>query len=374
MNKKFWFKLHLILGLSAGFILMIVGFSGAILSFEKEILKVINKDSYLVKIEENRLSTKELLEKFQQQMPQAKINGLTIYSDSSQSVSINVAGEGANAKRGITYYVNPYTAEILPALKGEGFFKTVENLHRKLLLDDIGKQIVGASTLLLVVLLFSGVYLYFPRIKRTFLASFTFSFKSKGRYFLHSMHSAIGMWVIPFYLIAILTGLYWSYDWYNQALHKISGVEKVQKQQMPNNQDKKNEQQKEQKPTFVEIDKAVNMFDIFVENCYSNVTLRFPQNGSVYSFNYLSKDASHEYARDTLELDIKSWQLIKHDKYKDKSMNQKIMKSIFALHTGKYFGILGQIGMFLASLMLPLFAITGLMLYLSRKNKKKRIQ
>lgn len=374
MNKKFWFKLHLILGLSAGFILMIVGFSGALLSFEKEILKVINKDSYLVKIEENRLSTKELLEKFQQQMPQAKINGLTIYSDSSQSVSINVAGEGANAKRGITYYVNPYTAEILPALKGEGFFKTVENLHRRLLLDDIGKQIVGASTLLLVVLLFSGVYLYFPRIKRTFIASFTFSFKSKGRYFLHSMHSAIGMWVIPFYLIAILTGLYWSYDWYNQALHKISGVEKVQKQQMPNNQDKKNEQQKEQKPTFVEIDKAVNMFDIFVENCYSNVTLRFPQNGSVYSFNYLSKDASHEYARDTLELDIKSWQLIKHDKYKDKSMNQKIMKSIFALHTGKYFGILGQVGMFLASLMLPLFAITGLMLYLSRKNKKKRIQ
>ena len=36
MYKNIWFKLHLILGLSAGFILLIVGFTGAMLSFEKE--------------------------------------------------------------------------------------------------------------------------------------------------------------------------------------------------------------------------------------------------------------------------------------------------------------------------------------------------
>ncbi len=62
MYKNIWFKLHLILGLSAGFILLIVGFTGAILSFEKEILNLINKDTFkVVAQEQGKLSTKELL-------------------------------------------------------------------------------------------------------------------------------------------------------------------------------------------------------------------------------------------------------------------------------------------------------------------------
>ncbi|MBY0540599.1 MAG: PepSY domain-containing protein, partial [Campylobacterales bacterium] len=77
MYKNIWFKLHLILGLSAGFILLIVGFTGSMLSFEKEILSAINQDTYKVSVlEQGKLSTKELLEKFQEQKPQAKINSL----------------------------------------------------------------------------------------------------------------------------------------------------------------------------------------------------------------------------------------------------------------------------------------------------------
>ena len=50
MYKNIWFKLHLILGLSAGFILLIVGFTGAMLSFDKELLRAINQDTYKVTV------------------------------------------------------------------------------------------------------------------------------------------------------------------------------------------------------------------------------------------------------------------------------------------------------------------------------------
>ena len=60
MYKNIWFKLHLILGLSAGFILLIVGFTGSMLSFEKEILSAINQDTYKVTVfDQAKLSTKE---------------------------------------------------------------------------------------------------------------------------------------------------------------------------------------------------------------------------------------------------------------------------------------------------------------------------
>lgn len=74
MHKTIWFKVHWFLGITAGIILLIIGTTGAILSFEKEIIKLINSDSYYVKVVEGeeRLSTKELLEKFQNSNPNAK--------------------------------------------------------------------------------------------------------------------------------------------------------------------------------------------------------------------------------------------------------------------------------------------------------------
>jgi sulfite reductase (NADPH) flavoprotein alpha-component len=42
------------------------------------------------------------------------------------------------------------------------------------------------------------------------------------------------------------------------------------------------------------------------------------------------------------------------------------------LHSGEYFGIIGQTLMFIASMLMPLFAITGLMLYLNRKRKRNK--
>ena len=61
MHKKFLFKVHLILGLTAGFVLMIIGLTGSILSFEKEIIQFINKDSYFVKnVNEPKLSIEDI--------------------------------------------------------------------------------------------------------------------------------------------------------------------------------------------------------------------------------------------------------------------------------------------------------------------------
>ena len=375
MYKNIWFKLHLILGLSAGFILLIVGFTGAMLSFEKEILNLINKDTFkVVAQEQGKLSTKELLEKFQEQKPQSKINSITFSSSNDDSSMINVAGSGENARKGVTYYVNPYTAEILPEVSGQFFFKTVESIHRRLLLDDFGKQVVGISVICLLFLMFSGIYIYYPRLKKSFSQSLKLNFQSKGRFFLSNLHSVIGMWVIPFYLVASLTGLYWSYDWFSDSIHQITGVEKTKKH-MHHSQEKSNQQnemktlQIVEKKSFDDVSLAVDTFNTLIENKYSTATLRFPQKGTVYSFSYIALDASHERAKNTLEFDIKTKEISKHDKFEDKTLLQQLMGSILPLHTGEYFGVVGQTLMFLASFMMPLFAVTGLMLYIKRRKK-----
>ena len=376
MHKKLWFKIHWFLGITAGIILLVVGTTGAIMSFEKEILKIINKDSYVVSIPDTKkLSTTVLLERFQENMPKSKINRITFSNDESSSIIINVAGKGKGkaARKGVNYFVNPYTAEVLPNLKGKEFFSFVKRLHRWLAFTgdarEVGKQTVAISTVSLIVLMISAIIIYWGRIKRSFFKSFTFSTKHKGRAFISTMHSAVGMWVIPFYLVSSLTGLYWSYDWYNAALYKITGVEKP-KRGMPSKQ----KGQRGEKPSLSSHEKAIAIFNDTIQGDYSSATITLPKSGTIYTFNYLDINPAHYRARNTLELDINSNKIIKNEKYEEKPLNEKIMSSFLQVHTGEFFGVVGQTAMFITSSLMSLFTITGFMLYFNRKKKKKSKQ
>lgn len=371
MYKKNWFKIHLILGVTAGVILLIIGLTGSILSFEKEILNVINKKSYIVEVPQaNRLTTSQLLTQFKEKFPKAKINGITFSQAKDSSVIINIAGgKGRAARRGINYYVNPYTSEILPSIQGHGFFKFIENIHRRLAMGEVGKQIVGASTLCLFLLMFSGVYLYWKKMKKSFFKSFTFSFDSKGRGFLASMHSSLGLWVIPMYLVVSITGLYWSYSWFNAGLYKIAGVEKPQRMKRDANTQRGDKNQK--RVSYNEIENVVTLFNQNVPE-YEKANLKFNSKKGIYTINYIDESSPHERARNTMSLDINSNKVVSDEKFNTQPLNVQLMKSIYALHTGEYFGLAGKIIMFISSLLMVLFTVTGVMMYLKRKKSVRK--
>ncbi len=78
--KNIWFQLHWILGITAGLVLMVVGTTGGILSFEREILRAINTDLMEVQPAKNAvaLTPEELLRRIQAKYPERTINALTL--------------------------------------------------------------------------------------------------------------------------------------------------------------------------------------------------------------------------------------------------------------------------------------------------------
>ncbi len=74
---------------------------------------------------------------------------------------MNIVKEGA--RRGYNMMINPYDATVLPEVKGREFFQFVQQLHRKLTVGPVGKQITGACTLILIYFLLSGLYLRWPK-------------------------------------------------------------------------------------------------------------------------------------------------------------------------------------------------------------------
>ncbi len=365
MLKKFFYKVHLTLGLTIGLILIVSGLSGSILSFEKEILRFINFNTYTILVpNKEKIPIKNLLKIFKERKINVEISSISF--SNIDSLSVYIKGKNKEDKKEILdYYINPYTSKILPKVKGEVFFRTVESMHRRLLLKDFGKQVIGISSISFLILILSGVYLYLPRLKRKLSKRSFFTLKSKGKYSLNKIHSLIGICFMPFYLFAVLTGLNWSYDWYNKTIYKLMDVDKPLRTIIKNLDDQNNYK-------LDEVSKAIQMFDSIILHKYKYSLVKIPKNGTIYSFLYMDENAKHRRERNKLVLDIKSKEVLKHERFENNTQKKQIMISMLTLHTGEYFGIIGQILMFVVALFLPFFFISGLFLYIKKKKKKDK--
>lgn len=388
MLKAVWFQIHWFLGITAGLVLAVVGFTGGMLSFEGDILDALNPGIRTVTAQPaGPLAPDALLEKIRAAAPGRTITSLTVYADpeSPARVMLAPAPGGAGGPRGEVRYVNPYSGALLGEPRGVEFFRTVMRIHRWLAADDVGKQIVGASTIALIVLSLSGLYLRWPRRWADWRTWLRLDLSRRGRTLFWELHSVIGTWVLPFYLLASFTGLYWSYDWYRDALFEITGAPRPQQMRAAGPpQGQQGQGQPGQRPQGEgraaggrdgaprAAADLTTLWPVFLKESggYTSASLRLqPAGGPTLSISYVPRNPAHERASNTLVLEA-SGAVREHRRYADLPVGQKIMASIFVLHAGSYFGLPGLVLMMVASLLMPLFAITGWLLYLDRRRKK----
>lgn len=228
MFKKILFQIHWFLGITAGLILSIMGVTGAIYSYDQQILKWVNSDSYVVQAESTpKLTPAQLYQHFNTTQPEIKINSITIAKDPTASSTVNIEKEGE--RRGYNMMVNPYNAQVLPDVKGRKLLLLIQQIHRNLTAGEVGKQITGACALMLIYFVLSGLYLRWPK-KHSARQWLAVKPKLKGRNFIWDLHAVVGTWVIVFYLLFACTGLYWSYDWWRSGMFKVMGVEQPKPQ------------------------------------------------------------------------------------------------------------------------------------------------
>ena len=374
MFKKILFQVHWFIGITAGVVLAVVGLTGGMLAFEQEILRQINSSVMRVAPQAGAaLSAAELIGRIQTESPGKRIATLTLFSSPQEAVRVGFAAEPP-ARRGESRYVNPYTGEILPRLNGEEFFRTVTQIHRYLASGDVGKHIVGASTLGLVIMALSGLYLRWPRKILDWRAWLALNWSQKGRAFLWSLHSVMGTWVMLCYLLAALTGLYWSYDWYRDALFSLTGAPRPAQTPAPAKPERQGAPTASNAESGVEQSRDMNRaWDLFRQEVggYASATLRLPAKaGQPVQITYLDFDPPHSRAINRIVFDVPSGKIIEHERYQDKPAGGKIMSSIFPLHSGRFFGMPGAVVMMLASLLMPVSAVSGWLLYLDRRRKK----
>ncbi|MDC5500465.1 sulfite reductase flavoprotein subunit alpha [Acinetobacter baumannii] len=376
MFKKFLFQIHWFLGISAGLILSIMGVTGAIYSYDQQILKWVNTDSYVVQVQSSpKLTPAQLYQHFTTIQPEIKINSITIAKDSTASSVVNIEKEGE--RRGYNMMVNPYTAQVLPEVQGRKLLLLIQQIHRNLTAGEFGKQITGACALMLIYFVLSGLYLRWPK-KHSARQWLAVKPKLKGRNFIWDLHAVVGTWVIVFYLLFACTGLYWSYDWWRSGMFKVLGVEQPKMQGhggSGRNKDQLPKIQLDNAQLITALNQTWSGFNNQIGRDYSTLTVNLPKkdDGKI-ELTFVDATPQHERARNQAVYNYKTANIEKMELYEDKKLNQKIMSSMLPVHRGSFFGPVYQFVAMLASLAMPLFFVTGWMLYLKRRKQKKLTQ
>lgn len=370
--RNFFFQLHWLIGITAGTVLIVVGLTGAILSFEPELSSAMNPAVMRVTPQGAALSPDALAARINAAAPDKRIASLTLASSPETSARVMFAPEPP-AKRGESRYVNPYSGELLGKPAGEGFFRFVVQLHRYLASGDIGKHVVGASTLGVIYLALSGLYLRWPAEVFSWRSWLALRWSLKGRNFWWELHSVLGTWMLVVYLFAALTGLYWSYDWYRDAMFAVTGAPKpVQQQPGGGMQKSGNGPPITDAEMALDVSRAWSGFRSRVES-FETATIRMPsQAGKPVQITYLDREPPHLRATNRIVIDPDSGNATEHERYADKPAGAKIMSSVYALHTGRFFGMPGVVILAIASLTMALSGMSGWLLYLDRRRKKAR--
>jgi uncharacterized iron-regulated membrane protein len=113
-------------------------------------------------------------------------------------------------------YVHPQTRAVLKVVDRDARLpEFVKTIHGELLLGDVGSVLVELAACWAIVMLATGLYLWWPR-RTTGLAGVLWPRLRAGRAtFWRDLHAVTGIWTSAFAIFLLLTALPWTLVWGN---------------------------------------------------------------------------------------------------------------------------------------------------------------
>jgi len=168
--------IHRWLGLITGLVVVILSLTGCLFVFHQEISNVVRHDTfYADEVPANRqtLPVEELQQKAADALDTDRLPyGLTTYKNPEKNWSAMLYKGGVDAWTYFgsmevykTAYINPYDGEVEGIVNEKtDFFQIVKGIHWSLLLaTPIGQPIVVWSTVIFIILLITGMVLWWPK-------------------------------------------------------------------------------------------------------------------------------------------------------------------------------------------------------------------
>ncbi|BCB04236.1 membrane protein [Bacillus sp. KH172YL63] len=376
--RTIW-RWHFYAGIIIAPFLLILAVTGSIYLFKPQIEHTLYKDFYEVKAQGEILSPSEQIEIIKGLYPDAQITKYRQGENPERSSEIGIITDNGST----TVFLDPYFGKALGELKPEDkIMNKVEEIHGELMAGTFGDRIVELAACWTVVLIVTGLYLWFPRKKDKLHGVFFPRFR-KGRTILfRDLHAVPAFWITTGMLFLIMTGLPWSGFWganfQNIMTNTGAGYPPSIWSGEPPESALKTKEIAEVPWAAENLEVPVSALEGFTPLSLNDVaaiaegkgikpgyTVYIPQNeNGVYTLSAFPDRAQDEV---TMHLDQYTGAVLSDYRYVHYGPVAKAVALGITLHTGKQFGLINQLFSLFICLGIILVVVSGFYLWLKRK-------
>jgi uncharacterized iron-regulated membrane protein len=382
LYRTVW-RWHFYAGLIFTPFLIILAVTGSIYLFKPQIEQVLYQDYYEVTPQGDKIAASEQIEEVKKLYPDATVTKYRPGENDTRSSEVSIT----SADEPLTVFIDPYTGKSLGELKDEDrIMNKIEEIHGELMAGTLGDRIVELVACWAVVLIVTGLFLWFPR-KQQGLSGVLFPRLKKGKKILRrDLHAVPAFWVTAGMLFLIMTGLPWSGLWGSnfQSLATNSGTgypPSIWSGSAPTSTIKTKD--------IADVPWAAENLDVpkseiqgFIplsiddvvaiahrEGMHPSYTVSIPnEKEGVYTLSAFPPKAQDEA---TMHIDQYSGAVLADYRYDNYGFIGKTVALGITLHKGTQFGLGNQLISLLICLGIMLVAISGFYLWMKRKPKKE---
>ena len=358
------FTVHRILGFAIALIAILVGLTGSLIVFQREINEFqLHQQFGAILPQGERLSLEVILDLVKAayaNQPQMALQRVyfPIKPDDLFNVVISIPGNDW-----VEVYVNPYTGAILGNSLHpnavQRFLQIVYELHTSLKLGDLGLQIVGVVGLGMSIVAIAGIILWPGWRKLT--AGFKIKWNAHPKRLNFDLHKVFGITTAIFLLFTFFTGFAWNLGYvdpliraitFSPSLPELVSVPLANQSSRPLSQQIKTAQ-------LALPEGALRSIDLTTDpKAPLRLRMKLPQE-------------REEYGKSNVYLDRYSSQVLRVENSLKASLGDKILNSFEPLHYSTFGGLPTRILYIFVGLAPLILSITGFVMWWYRKRNHK---
>jgi uncharacterized iron-regulated membrane protein len=352
--RKLLLNLHLYTALLAGLVIVILGVTGAVMTFESELDELFNPSLFKVQPGPRPLPVADVLSALRTAYPAQKVAALYLPPDAKHAYHAPMGGSEV--------FVDGYTGTIVGTRSLPTPLGQIHQLHLRLLMPGkAGSNIVFVANLFFIWLMISGLYLWWP-LKRAKV-----KWSASLRRVAFDLHSAVGIYTFLFLLVLASTGAFVHFDnalesGLNKAAHVSDPLRAAPSTIVPSGTSN---------TTPIGPDQALAIAAAALPETKPNILLLPAGPKASYRVNmYFPEDLTGN--RSWALIDQYSGKLLFVESSRTAPFGNELVLENRAIHTGQIYGYPTKILMSLSSLMVVVMAITGYYMWWKKLRPAKR--
>ncbi|MDN3689615.1 PepSY-associated TM helix domain-containing protein [Cyclobacterium jeungdonense] len=365
--KKYIRKMHLWLGLSSGLVVFIVAVTGCLYAFQSEIQDLLQPYRFVTPQETAVLPPSKIWEAADEALPGKHLHAVLYPTAERAAMAIYYSFEEHYY---YFVYVNPYTG-MVQKVKDEyaDFFRIILDGHFYLWLPpEIGQPVVASFTLVFLVMVLSGLVLWWPKKKVNLKQALKIRWNARWRRKNYDLHRVLGFYVMVFALIFALTGLVWGFSWFRDAVfYTTTGGKPFIEYYTPHS-----DSTQVSDANTPAIDRVwAKMNSLYPDADWIEVHPAESEHGAIAA--NANPDADTYWKMDYRYFDQYSLEEIPVDhvwgRFPEAGFGEKLNRMNYDIHVGAIAGLPGKFLAFCLSALIASLPITGFMIWWGRRKK-----